>query len=816
MSTVHDRWEFVEPLLFAQALRDPSAFRSGATKWSQTKDLDDLERKRRLERSAIARALDVLGEHAPSQLDGDVPVHALVSRAAKGWLVLRGDYWALRVETRRPGHEIIRWRGVTMLLPPSIITAGALAATNLAAPCRVQTLPDSLAPREPVGHLHVHLGPLLPFEALWINLWRAFLQRGALDVPAGNGIASIKPEDLPEIGRSASKLQPGMRWQWILEVAFAARVWLMLEAPKGPLPAVIRNFSRGQVDPERRAGALLTLWAEAAWRERARREARLALEARLRGERSSARKRLQATTSRAGGSEDDSTFPNEADEEVRFLARCLRRSADDETYARVFYQYLRVKVALYGQLVVDPWIVGLRHFLDVVQRDGPYLKAIGDGVLLDATRLDAARTEKPLRVECLEIHTAPTSWLKQPRRDPAHRHTWILSFVRAPTKKEDPDGTCASKHWRAMAAKASTTCRLLGRRMETHPGVLREFRGLGLMDWERNGPVWLFEAPFRRLIEASAEVAAAHPRLRLRPIQTALHLGEDFDHLLSGLRQIFEPFEWGLINRGDRIGHALALSREPKTWCKENPWVRMRPWDRILDIGFVYWAFDRLGLPLAAGSLERMRLNARDAIRDVFGDQGQDPLETALDLWLSLPRTPPAREERSLGRPERLRVARALRERMENEARVGRKALSLSLAAETKLELPVIEAVHAAVFDRVANMQVAIEVNPSSNLLIGGFRSIFEQPVFHTDDLPILLNADDPLTFSTTLADDYAYAWAGMVVGMGHSPTDATRRLEEAARCSMRYAFTEPHERDPQAIAGALATRDDERRRRGS
>ena len=67
--------------------------------------------------------------------------------------------------------------------------------------------------------------------------------------------------------------------------------------------------------------------------------------------------------------------------------------------------------------------------------------------------------------------------------------------------------------------------------------------------------------------------------------------------------------------------------------------------------------------------------------------------------------------------------------------------------------------------------------------------------MFHTDALPVILNADDPLTFGTTLADEYAYAWAGMVVGMGHSPTDATRRLEEAARCSMRYAFTDRPER---------------------
>ena len=79
-----------------------------------------------------------------------------------------------------------------------------------------------------------------------------------------------------------------------------------------------------------------------------------------------------------------------------------------------------------------------------------------------------------------------------------------------------------------------------------------------------------------------------------------------------------------------------------------------------------------------------------------------------------------------------------------------------------------------------------------SNLLIGGFRAIFEQPVFHFKDLPLLLSADDPLTFATTLADDYAYAWAGMILPGKITPTEATERLTEAARNSVRYAFAGP------------------------
>jgi hypothetical protein len=821
VSAVHDRWELVEPLLFAHALRDLSAFQRGTTKRSHNEDLEALRREHRFEDTAIARAFNLLADASPSPLDRDgsrdEPLHSAIRETAARWLVADGDHWALRIETRRPGHEIIRWRGVTMLVPPSIVVAGALSTTERSHPCWVQALPDSIAPREPIGHLHLHLGPMLPFEALWIQLWNVFLQRGTLDARKGDGIASLKEKDVPEIGRHASKRQPGMRWQWILELAFAARVWLLQDGST-PFPSVLRAFSRGHIDLERRTGALLSLWSQKScandldgatdsppplrgnrrieeWRDRARREARLLSESRVREDR---RRRTLQNRALVADTPMNSTdvamsAPNDGDDEVVFLAEAFRRcsESENESYARVFYQYLRVKVALYRSLVVDPWTVGLRHFLDVVQRDKPYAKVINDDRRLDDARLDAVRTEKPLRVDALEIHIPPARWIEQGRQAP-HPHTWVLSFVRAKLPKDDAhDGTLARKQWRRATAEAATTCRFLARCMAMRPLVLREIRGIGLMHWERNGPVWLFETAFRRLIDASAEVAAGHPRLHLRPIHTAFHLGEDFDHLLSGLRQIFEPFEWGLIRRGDRIGHVLALGLSPGAWCEQNPWVRMRPWDRILDIGFLYWAFESLDLSLPADALERMRVNAGEAVRQVFDRQYPDPLETARNLWLSLPRLPPNGSNRVKAQTDRLAEARSLKELVLDNPSVGRRALALTLTVETKHDLPVLKAVQDAVHERVAKWQVAVEVNPSSNLLVGGFRSIFRQPVFHTDHLPITLNADDPLTFATTLADEYAYAWAGMVIGSGQSPDQATRRLEEAARCSMRYVFTE-------------------------
>jgi adenosine deaminase len=53
------------------------------------------------------------------------------------------------------------------------------------------------------------------------------------------------------------------------------------------------------------------------------------------------------------------------------------------------------------------------------------------------------------------------------------------------------------------------------------------------------------------------------------------------------------------------------------------------------------------------------------------------------------------------------------------------------------------------------------------------------------------ISTDDPVTFATSLADEYAYAWAGLVLRADnpYDPAHARALLEEAAATSMRTRF---------------------------
>lgn len=87
---------------------------------------------------------------------------------------------------------------------------------------------------------------------------------------------------------------------------------------------------------------------------------------------------------------------------------------------------------------------------------------------------------------------------------------------------------------------------------------------------------WLRDRP---LIEADsgAQAAQSAPRRLL-----SLHAGEDFDHLLSGLRHVDETVKFCAMGAGDRLGHALALGLDPRHWAERQGTALVRQ-DRHLD-----------------------------------------------------------------------------------------------------------------------------------------------------------------------------------------------------------------------------------------
>lgn len=92
--------------------------------------------------------------------------------------------------------------------------------------------------------------------------------------------------------------------------------------------------------------------------------------------------------------------------------------------------------------------------------------------------------------------------------------------------------------------------------------------------------------------DARPEVFAASYRfLRKKGFQHfTFHAGEDFHHLLSGLRTIYEALEFLDLRAGDRLGHCVALGLMPNLWRQRVGRYCYIPTGEWLDDLVFVWA----------------------------------------------------------------------------------------------------------------------------------------------------------------------------------------------------------------------------------
>ena len=94
-------------------------------------------------------------------------------------------------------------------------------------------------------------------------------------------------------------------------------------------------------------------------------------------------------------------------------------------------------------------------------------------------------------------------------------------------------------------------------------------------------------SPYTRLEDTIRRLAER------RRLGMTYHVGEDFRHLLSGLRAICEVVEFLAPQPGDRLGHGTALALDPKDWLEHNGYQAAVP--RLEWLDTLVWVHHFLG-----------------------------------------------------------------------------------------------------------------------------------------------------------------------------------------------------------------------------
>lgn len=325
------------------------------------------------------------------------------------------------------------------------------------------------------------------------------------------------------------------------------------------------------------------------------------------------------------------------------------------------------------------------------------------------------------------------------------------------------------------------------------PSGIQVIRGLDVCTDEWGVPNWVL-APLLAEIHECARGVTRHLRQRYRRsipcLRTTLHAGEDFVHLLSGLRAIDEAIEHFELREGDRIGHGMALGIEVRDWVRRTGRVAMPREDRLFDLVWQWAWYQRRGGSFSGGP--RWEWEIERLSRELF-DKSMSPFE----LLEFRRRLNDARYLRAAGFPNgpvprrRSRLVNYLT--MDAIYRRGREIISV----ETHEDGNVLADLQAGIRQKLGARGITVEVNPTSNLLIGDLTELTTHPLWRLNPpLPaehdgppvaVCIGSDDPLTFNTDLRQEFqcladALKLAGLSDKQSFDWLDETRRMGLVSR----------------------------------
>ncbi|MCP3986065.1 MAG: hypothetical protein GY723_16910 [bacterium] len=320
------------------------------------------------------------------------------------------------------------------------------------------------------------------------------------------------------------------------------------------------------------------------------------------------------------------------------------------------------------------------------------------------------------------------------------------------------------------------------------------------------------------------------------------HVGEDFRHLLSGLRAICEMIEFLKPQPGDRLGHGIALALEPRVWGEQNGFQAVVPKLEWLDT--LVWVHHLLG----PGHDLVGELEFEDRIQrlstELYGpasrqpgtrkrdwpEQDWSPL-VLHDAWRLRQLDPDSLDLVILERTNRLCCLqtmpggqyhrwRYIQSRVISEARDyvgsrlafrllalywldpgvrerGDEVVLIDMQDNREKWLELCHEVQERMIDRVQHHQLVVETNPTVNRFIGAMGELKEHHIFRmTLDqekrlrrrVRVTVNTDNPAVFNTSLSHQY-YLLGESLIDSGEPEAEVVEWLEWLRKNGEDYSF---------------------------
>jgi len=396
---------------------------------------------------------------------------------------------------------------------------------------------------------------------------------------------------------------------------------------------------------------------------------------------------------------------------------------------------------------------------------------------------------------------------KSPLDRAHHRLALVAHFIKKPWSASPAHQAGPYRFFRQRAELKKSTNVLL-QTLAKWPRLHTWLRGIDAAANELDAPPEVFASCYR---------VCEHAGLTRR----SYHVGEDFPHLLTGMRYMLDALELLDLHDGDRIGHGTAMGISPQLWLERMPGqliVKKGEW--MLDL-LAAWRLLR-ELPEATVVASRIACNLAACASYVYG---RDISCAALERAMSFRHLNPhylgeSREAlwqwnhvslNDSWQAEAKRVHEALSNNREDLDLLWEWLSDRSLWARSE-ELNNVDAayfnaatyvqIQQGLMAKVAERGVVIETLPSSNVRISQYHSFSEHhalrwmrvPGFVQEGDPeimVSLGSDDPGIFACDLTTDFYQLYAALQ-NQGLGDKAALNYLAPLNERGRKYRFHDP------------------------
>lgn len=338
-------------------------------------------------------------------------------------------------------------------------------------------------------------------------------------------------------------------------------------------------------------------------------------------------------------------------------------------------------------------------------------------------------------------------------------------------------------------------------------GIDRYIVGIDAASLENATPVWTFVSAYEAARDSSIE-KIGYGGMGTQSLRFTFHAGEDFRHILSGLRRMDEAVTFLKFHAGDRIGHGTALGIVPQQWRRSNPFVVLPGIEALENYVWAYYLLSQNTISVESTLLAHIERRINELAKEIYGKSDGISLQTLIEGYLRMFHSPSEEYRKKCKEAEDIGFCEAVRSGKCDEIVWNGKKIALArhckkFLAEmerpihyevTDQDIQITELLQQVLRQKLSRSGIVVEVNPSSNVAIGEVDKIIDNQIYQlnspggAENVMVCINSDDPTVFHTNVSNEFAYIYYGLLHN-GVSREIALDWIDKVRECGMRASF---------------------------